>query len=118
VINDAIVLIERINENLTSGMKLFDAIIQGGARRFRAIFLTSISTVGGLAPLIVETDMQAKFLIPMALSVAGGVVFATGLTLILIPSLLVIMNDFRRIIVKGISGKWPTREEVEPRVIK
>ncbi len=118
VINDAIVLIERVNENLASGMKLFDAIIQGGARRFRAIFLTSISTVGGLAPLIMETDMQARFLIPMALSVAGGVVFATGLTLILIPSLLVIMNDFRRMVVKGISGKWPTREEVEPRVVK
>jgi multidrug efflux pump subunit AcrB len=118
VINDAIVLIERVNENLAGGMKLFDAIIQGGARRFRAIFLTSISTVGGLAPLIVETDMQAKFLIPMALSVAGGVVLATGLTLVLIPSLLVIMNDFRRIAVKGVTGQWPTREEVEPRVMK
>lgn len=118
VINDAIVLIERVNENLSEGMKLFDAIIQGGARRFRAIFLTSISTVGGLAPLIVETDMQAKFLIPMALSVAGGVVFATGLTLILIPSLLVILNDLRRVTVKGITGNWPTREEVEPRVQK
>lgn len=117
VINDAIVLIERVNTNLVGGMKLFDAIIQGGARRFRAIFLTSISTIGGLAPLIMETDMQAKFLIPMALSVAGGVAFATGLTLILIPSLLVIVNDFRRIVVKGMTGKWPTREEVEPRVI-
>ncbi len=118
VINDAIVLIERINNNLADGMKLFDAIIQGGARRFRAIFLTSISTIGGLAPLIMETDMQARFLIPMALSVAGGVAFATGLTLILIPSLLVIINDLRRIIVKGVTGAWPTREEVEPRVIK
>ncbi len=118
VINDAIVLIERVNENLAGGMKLFDAIIQGGARRFRAIFLTSISTVGGLAPLIIETDMQAKFLIPMALSVAGGVVLATGLTLILIPSLMVIMNDFRRILAKGVTGQWPTREEIEPRVIK
>jgi len=118
VINDAIVLIERVNENLTEGMSFYDAIVQGGGRRFRAIFLTSISTVGGLAPLIMETDMQAKFLIPMALSVAGGVVFATGLTLILIPSLLVIVNDFRRIFVKGIGGKWPSREEVEPRVLK
>jgi multidrug efflux pump subunit AcrB len=116
VINDAIVLIERVNENLTGGMKLFDAIIQGGARRFRAIFLTSISTVGGLAPLIMETDMQAKFLIPMALSVAGGVAFATVLTLVLIPSLLVIVNDLRRIIRKGVTGEWPTRESVEPRV--
>ncbi|MEN8200871.1 MAG: efflux RND transporter permease subunit, partial [Thermodesulfobacteriota bacterium] len=114
----AIVLIERVNENLADGMELFDAIIQGGARRFRAIFLTSISTVGGLSPLIMETDMQAKFLIPMALSVAGGVVFATGLTLILVPSLLVILNDLRRVVAKGVSGRWPTREEVEPRVVK
>ncbi len=118
VINDAIVLIERVNENLAEGMNLYDSIVQGGARRFRAIFLTSISTVGGLAPLIMETDMQAKFLIPMALSVAGGVIFATVLTLILIPSLLVIVNDFRRIVMKGISGEWPSREEVEPRVLK
>ena len=118
VINDAIVLIERVNENLTLGMKLFDAITQAGARRFRAIFLTSISTVGGLVPLIVETDMQAQFLIPMALSVAGGVIFATVLTLVLIPSLLVIMNDFRRVFQKGLTGIWPTREEVEPRSLK
>lgn len=115
VINDAIVLIERVNRNLEEGMALFNAIIQGGARRFRAIFLTSISTVGGLAPLIMETDMQAKFLIPMALSVAGGVIFATGLTLVLIPSLLVILNDLRRVVVKGRSGVWMSREAVEPR---
>ncbi|HIQ36798.1 MAG TPA: efflux RND transporter permease subunit [Desulfocapsa sulfexigens] len=115
VINDAIVLIERVNENLASGMKLFDATIQGGARRFRAIFLTSISTVGGLAPLIMETDMQARFLIPMALSLAGGVIFATVLTLVLIPSLLVIVSDFRRIVAKGVTGEWVTRESLEPR---
>lgn len=115
VINDAIVLIERVNNNLEEGMLLFDSIIQGGARRFRAIFLTSISTVGGLAPLIMETDMQAKFLIPMALSVAGGVIFATGLTLVLIPSLLVILNDLRRLVVMGVRGEWVSREAVEPR---
>ncbi len=115
VINDAIVLIERVNGNLAGGMTLFEAIVQGGARRFRAIFLTSISTVGGLAPLIMETDMQARFLIPMALSVAGGVIFATGLTLVLIPSLLVILNDLRRVVAKGVTGEWPTREAVEPR---
>lgn len=117
VINDAIVLIERVNGNLADGMLLYDAIIQGGARRFRAIFLTSISTVGGLIPLIMETDLQAKFLIPMALSVAGGVVFATVLTLILIPSLLVIFNDFRRISTRLFKGFYPTREEVEPRAM-
>jgi len=114
VVNDAIVLIERINENLAEGMNFFEAIRQGGRRRFRAILLTSLSTVGGLAPLIMETDMQAKFLIPMALSLAAGVTFATVLTLVLIPSLLVIVNDLRRSAVRLQTGAWPTREEVEP----
>ena len=114
VINDAIVLIERINENLAEGMDFHEAIKKGGARRFRAILLTSFSTVGGLSPLILETDMQARFLIPMALSLAAGVTFATVLTLVLIPSLLVIVNDLRRSWNRLKSGKWPTREIVEP----
>jgi multidrug efflux pump subunit AcrB len=114
VVNDAIVLIERINENLAEGMPFFDAILAGGARRFRAIFLTTISTVGGLMPLILETDLQARFMIPMALSLAAGVTFATVLTLALIPSLLVIVNDFRRMIHRSRYGVWPEREAVEP----
>ena len=114
VVNDAIVLIERVNENLAGGMDLFTAVREGGVRRFRAIFLTSISTVGGLAPLIMETDMQARFLIPMALSLAAGVAFATVLTLLLIPALLVIVNDLRRSAARLATGAWPTREEVEP----
>jgi Cu/Ag efflux pump CusA len=81
VVNDAIVLIERVNENLAAGMAFFESIIKGGARRFRAIFLTTISTAGGLLPLIAEKDLQAKSLIPMALSLAAGVIFATVLTL-------------------------------------
>ncbi len=72
VVNDAIVLIERVNENFAEGMPFFEAIIKGGRRRFRAIFLTSLSTVGGLAPMIMETNFQARFLIPMALASAGG----------------------------------------------
>ncbi len=114
VVNDAIVLIERINENLACGMPFFDAILQGGMRRFRAIFLTTVSTVGGLAPLIMETDFQAKFLIPMALSIAAGVVFATMLTLVLIPSLLAILNDLRLAAHRLRHGRWPKRREVEP----
>ena len=116
VVNDAIVLIERINENLAQGMTFFDAIMQGGARRFRPIFLTSLSTIGGLAPLILETDLQAKFLIPMALSLAAGVAFATVLTLILIPSLLTILNDLRLAQARIFHQYWPTREAVEPAV--
>ncbi len=114
VVNDAIVLIERINENLALKMRFFDAIIHGGRRRFRAIILTSVSTVGGLAPMILETDLQARFLIPMALALAAGVAFATVLTLVLIPSLLVILNDMRRLVYKLRHKHWPTREQVEP----
>jgi hypothetical protein len=58
VVNDAIVLIERVNENLAAGMAFFESIIKGGARRFRAIFLTTISTAGGLLPLIAEKDLH------------------------------------------------------------
>ena len=114
VVNDAIVLIERINENFACGMPFFEAILQGGTRRFRAIFLTTLSTVGGLAPLIMETDFQAKFLIPMALSIAAGVAFATILTLVLIPSLLAILNDLRLVVHRIKHGQWPRRLDVEP----
>ena len=114
VVNDAIVLIERINENFACGTPFFEAILQGGTRRFRAIFLTTLSTVGGLAPLILETDFQAKFLIPMALSIAAGVAFATILTLVLIPSLLAILNDLRLLMHRLKHGRWPRRLEVEP----
>jgi multidrug efflux pump subunit AcrB len=114
VVNDAIVLIERINENIAEGMPFFEAILSGGARRFRAIFLTSISTVGGLAPLIMETDLQAKFLIPMALSIAAGIAFATVLTLVLVPSLLTLLSDARLVVHRLRYGFWPKRVEVEP----
>jgi len=114
VVNDAIVLIERVNGNIAEGMLFFDAILIGGARRFRAIFLTSLSTVGGLAPLIMETDLQAKFLIPMALSIAAGIAFATVLTLVLVPSLLALLSDCRLLAHRLKYGFWPKRVDVEP----
>jgi multidrug efflux pump subunit AcrB len=114
VVNDAIVLIERVNENFAEGIPFFEAIIQGGARRFRAIVLTTISTVGGLTPLILENDLQARFLIPMAISIAAGVAFATLLTLVLVPGLLAILNDFRLLLHRWRYGVWPKRLEVEP----
>jgi hypothetical protein len=95
-------------------MDFVEAIVNGGARRFRAIILTTLSTVGGLAPLIAEQDLQARFLIPMALSLAAGVAFATLLTLLLAPSLLVILNDMRRLAARLWQGQWPTPEAVEP----
>ncbi|MCP4641735.1 MAG: efflux RND transporter permease subunit [bacterium] len=114
VVNDAIVLIECVNNMIADGVPFYEAIRRGGARRFRAIFLTTVSTVGGLMPMIVERDMQAQFLIPMALSIAGGVAFATLLTLLLIPALLAIVNDIRRLTFAIWNLRWPTPEEVEP----
>jgi multidrug efflux pump subunit AcrB len=114
VVNDAIVLIEGINASLAGGTPFLEAIRQGGVRRFRPVFLTTLSTVGGLMPMILETDLQAKFLIPMALAIASGVAFATILTLVLIPSLLVVLNDARCLLHRLRHGAWPTREQVEP----
>ncbi|MCP4721300.1 MAG: efflux RND transporter permease subunit [Desulfobacteraceae bacterium] len=114
VVNDAIVLIERINMNLEEGMEFFDAIFQGGVRRFRAVMLTSISTIGGLLPLILETSQHAQQLIPMGISLAFGVGFATILTLVLLPCLFAITNDIRYGIacIKGRTNFY--RNNLEP----
>lgn len=114
VVNDAIVLIECVNNYVARGEKFYDAVLRGGVRRFRAIFLTTITTVGGLAPIILERDRQAQPLIPMAISLAAGITFATLLTLLLIPCLLCILNDIRRGIHFLVKGEVPTPEAVEP----
>lgn len=114
VVNDAIVLIESLNGIVASGTPFFEALVKAGRRRFRAIFLTTISTCGGLAPIIAAKDPQAMFLIPMALSIACGVAFATLLTLVLIPCMLGMLNDVRRISRRITSGTWPAPEDVEP----
>ena len=106
--------VERVNENLAAGMAFFESIIKGGARRFRAIFLTTISTAGGLLPLIAEKDLQARSLIPMALSLAAGVIFATVLTLVVVPSLLAILSDLRLLVYRLRHDTWPKRVAVEP----
>ena len=114
VVNDAIVLIECINNYLSQGESFYEAVTRGGARRFRAIFLTTITTVGGLAPIIVEQGRAARPLIPMAISIAAGITFATFLTLLLIPSLICILNDLRRFAHYFATGVFPTPEDVEP----
>lgn len=114
VVNDAIVLIECVNELLAEGMTLSEALRKAGARRLRPIFLTSVTTVGGLSPLIMEKDLQAQFLVPMAISLAAGVTAATFLTLVILPCLMAMMNDARRWVRWLRTGVWPTPEEVEP----
>ena len=114
VVNDAIVLIERINMNLEQGMAFFESIFQGGVRRFRAVMLTSISTVGGLLPLILETSQHARQLIPMGISLAFGVAFATILTLVLLPCLIAVVNDIRFVFAGGLSDANVSRRQLEP----
>jgi len=93
-----------------------DAIYNAGLSRFRAIFLTTITTVAGLAPLIFETSFQAQFLIPMAVSIAYGIGFATMLTLVVLPSLMALVNDARVNIVHLRTRERPSRESVEPAI--
>jgi multidrug efflux pump subunit AcrB len=93
VVNDAIVLISKVNELKDSGLTMHQALVNAGKRRFRAILLTTISTIGGLAPLILDRSLEAQMLIPMAVSLSGGLAFATLLTLLLLPGLLMIMED-------------------------
>jgi multidrug efflux pump subunit AcrB len=116
VVNDAIVLIEAVNERLAGGLSLAEALREGGKRRFRAIFLTTLTTFTGLTPIMLERSMQAQVLIPMAVSIAFGVAFATLLTLLLLPCLFLIVNDARCVWHRLWRGQWPmTREAVEPR---
>ena len=95
VVNDSLLLIDKINRNRRGGTELFQAVVDGGMRRFRPILLTSLTTFFGLMPMILETSVQAQFLIPMAISLAFGILFATGITLLLIPSLYLILEDLR-----------------------
>lgn len=98
VVNDSLLLIDYINRKRTRGVELMEAVQMGGVRRFRPILLTSLTTFFGLAPMIMETSVQARFLIPMAISLAFGIMFATGITLVLIPSLYMILEDVKRLV--------------------
>ncbi|MDG1852269.1 MAG: efflux RND transporter permease subunit, partial [Gammaproteobacteria bacterium] len=95
VVNDSIILVNFVNKAIEKGEDVVSAVIKGGARRFRAILLTSLTTFFGLLPILMETSMQAQFLIPMATSMAFGIVFATIITLLLIPCLYVILEDMK-----------------------
>ena len=95
VVNDALILIEFANRRRTAGLAPRDAVHEAGIRRFRPIMLTTMTTFGGLAPMIFETSRQARFLIPMALSLGYGILFATVISLLLVPCLFLIAEDAR-----------------------
>jgi multidrug efflux pump subunit AcrB len=94
VVNDSLVLIHATNRIRDKGASPFEAISQGTALRFRAIILTSLTTFAGLTPMLLEKSLEAQFMIPMAISLGFGVLFATGITLLLIPCGYLIMDDF------------------------
>ncbi|MFH1276897.1 MAG: efflux RND transporter permease subunit [Candidatus Eisenbacteria bacterium] len=96
VVNDSLVLVDKVNRLRLEGRPVGEAIRLAGELRFRPIILTSITTFAGLSPLIIERSVQAQFLIPMAISLAFGVVFSTFVTLVLIPTGYQIMEDVRR----------------------
>jgi multidrug efflux pump subunit AcrB len=95
VVNDSLILIDLINRMRAGGISMEQAIRQAGERRFRPILLTTATTFLGLTPMIFETSLQARFLIPMAVSLGYGIVFATAITLILVPVLYRILEDIK-----------------------
>ncbi|QLE85612.1 efflux RND transporter permease subunit [Shewanella sp. Scap07] len=96
VVNDSLVMVDHINKARASGVAMKQAVLDAGCRRFRAILLTSLTTFIGLVPIMTETSMQAKMVIPMAVSLAFGVLFATVVTLMLIPCLYLFIEDIKR----------------------
>ncbi|MFK8011420.1 MAG: efflux RND transporter permease subunit [Marinicellaceae bacterium] len=95
VVNDSLVLVNRYNEIKSKGKDYYEAITKAAQSRFRAIFLTSVTTFMGLSPLVFETSLQAQFLIPMAVSLAFGILFATLITLIVVPVLIGVLEQLK-----------------------
>jgi multidrug efflux pump subunit AcrB len=102
VVNDNIVLIDAINEYRAQGKPIYQAVLTAAHSRFRAVMLTTLTTFVGLAPLMGETSIQAQFLIPMAVSLAFGVLFATAITLILVPIIYIVLED----VVRAVRWAW------------
>jgi len=113
MVNDGLVLIGKFNNNLREGLPFDKALLDAGKSRFRAIFLTSITTVAGLMPLLLEKSRQAQFLKPMAISVSYGIAFSTLLTLITLPIFLSFNNQLKVYFKWLKTGQFPTKEAVE-----
>lgn len=114
VVNDSLVLVDRINRNVADGMGVTEAVALAGEMRFRAVILTTVTTVAGLLPLLAERSSQAQSLIPMAISIAFGELFGTVLTLFVVPALYLLLNDVRRFVHwLRYGGSYPRPEIVE-----
>ncbi|MDH3217121.1 MAG: efflux RND transporter permease subunit, partial [Candidatus Krumholzibacteria bacterium] len=108
VVNDSIVLVHYVNSRRGAGVPVMQAVHEAGLVRFRPILLTSLTTFAGLSPLLLERSMQAKFLVPMAVSLGFGVLFATFITLIIVPTVYVILEDVKAGVAR-ILGRKPVQ---------
>ncbi len=95
VVNDSLIMVDFVNRARREGVRLIDALLGAGTQRFRAILLTSLTTFFGLLPIYFETSLQAQFVIPMAISLGVGIMFATVITLFLIPALYMVLEDLK-----------------------
>ncbi len=119
VVNDSLVLVDFINKKRRAEISTATAVREAGQARFRAILLTSLTTFLGLFPLLMERSMQARFLIPMAISLAFGVVFATFITLMLVPAIYLIIDDVKNLFTR-LRGSEPgpvDREAFDPTMV-
>ena len=118
VVNDSLVLVDFVNRRRRKNVEedlptdedeaaLLDAVMEAARRRFRPILLTTLTTFFALVPMLAETSIQARFLVPMAISLAFGVLFATGITLVLVPTLYVVLEDAKRL-VRRVLGQSTT----------
>lgn len=114
VVNDSLVLVDYVNRHRIKGDSVISAAWEAGAARFRPIILTSLTTFAGLSPMLFETDLQAKFLIPMAISLGFGILFATAITLILVPSIYLVLEDLKSLILRpDVIKKWEERRRLD-----
>ncbi|MFN3899562.1 MAG: efflux RND transporter permease subunit [Alishewanella aestuarii] len=97
VVNDSLIMVDFVNRARAQGVAIKQAVVDAGTQRFRAILLTSLTTFVGLAPIVLERSLQAQIVIPMAVSLAFGILFATVITLVLIPALYVMLEDVKRL---------------------
>ncbi len=100
VVNDSLIMVDFVNRARAEGVALRQAVVDAGVQRFRAILLTSLTTFVGLAPIVLERSLQAKVVVPMAVSLAFGILFATVITLLLIPALYVVLADIKALFSK------------------
>jgi multidrug efflux pump subunit AcrB len=117
VVNDSLILVDFVNRERNLGVPLIQAVNDAARKRFRAILLTSLTTFFGLIPIVLETSLQAQIVIPMAASLAFGILFATVITLFLIPSLYLILDDvgrLRRAIWNRLLPSKPERSPARP----